>query len=90
MDLQKLVAREVIQSEALGDMLGLEQVQVKMIKQRYSDPEQVNMEILATWLQEQTRKPTTWHTLLKALQEMNMNKLVCDITEKLKRRPRSH
>ena len=90
MDLRKLVARKVNRSEALGDMLGLEQVQVKMIKQRYCDPEQVNMEVLATWMQEQTRKPTTWRTLLKALQDVNMNKLLCEITEKLKRRPRSH
>ena len=89
-DLRKLVARKVNKSEALGDMLGLEQVQVKMIKQRYSDPEQVNMEILDTWMEEQTRKPTTWRTLLKALQDMNLNKLVCEITDKLKRRLRSH
>ena len=83
-DLRMLVARKTDKYEALGDVLGLERVRVRHIKRQYSDPEEVNMDILDTWMQQQTRKPTTWHTLLKALQEMNLNTLVDEITEKLK------
>ena len=85
-----MVAASISKCEALGDMLGLGPVSVENIRQMCKDPVEVNMKILGTWMQEQTVKPTTWRSLLKALQEMNMNKLVCEITEKLKRRPRSH
>ena len=85
-----LVAEKVDNCEALGTILGLELVRVKQIKRQYSDPKEVNMKILETWMQQQTRKPTTWRTLLKALQEMNMKKLVDEITKKLKQRPNSY
>ena len=85
-----LVARKVDKCGALGNMLGLEQVHVKQIKQDYRGTEEVNMEILGTWMQEQTVKPTTWRTLLKALQKMNMNRLVCEIAKELKQRPKFH
>ena len=84
-----LVARKVNKCGTLGNMLGLERIHVKQIKQEYSGPEEVNMEILDTWMEEQTREPTTWRTLLKALQKMNMNRLVCEITKELKQRPKS-
>ena len=81
-DLLTLVASEVTDPDKLGAMLKLNRAKIKMIKKKESDPADVNREILDTWKEEETRTPTTWRTLIKALEEMNMMKLARKLRKK--------
>ena len=82
-----LVATEVSNYHALGAMLGLKFRQVEMIKKEQGgDPVLINMTILTTWIEEETKMPTTWLTLVQALYEMDMKKLARHIVEKLEQR----
>ena len=79
-----LVATNVTNYHALGAMLGLKFKRVKMFKKEQGgDTILINMEILTTWIEEKTKIPTTWRTLIGALSEMNMKQLAHDIIEKL-------
>ena len=85
--MRTLVATEVTDYHALGTMLGLKHKQVKMFKKEEGgDTVLINMEILTTWIEEETKMPTTWLTLVQALSKMNMKKLAHDIIEKLEQR----
>ena len=82
-----LVATKVSNYHALGAMLGLKFSRVKMFKKEQGgDTVLINMEILTTWIEEETKRPITWLTLIQALSEMNMRKLAHDIIEKLEQR----
>ena len=84
-DLRMLVATNVIDYTALGTMLGLKFKRIRMFKnEQGGDTIQINMEILTTWIEEKTKIPTTWRTLIGALSELNMKQLKDDIIEKLK------
>ena len=81
-DLLILVVPEVTDPDKLGTMLDLNKPKIKMIKKKESDLSDMNREILDTWKEEETRTPTTWRTLIQALEEMNMMKLARKLTEK--------
>ena len=82
-----LVAKEISGYHDLGTMLGLKFRQVEMFKKEQGgDTVLINMKILTTWIEEETRRPTTWLTLIRALHDMDMKKLAHDITEKLEQR----
>ena len=79
-----LVAPKVADYHALGIMLGLDFKRVEMFKAEHGGKTVlINMEILTTWMEEETRLPTTWLTLTQALCDMDMKKLAHNITEKL-------
>ena len=82
-----LVATEVTDYHALGTMLGLKFRRVEMFEKKHrGDPVLINMTILTTWIEEETKMPTTWITLVQALSKMNMKKLARDVIEKLEQR----
>ena len=85
-DLEMLVVGEVSECNTLGIMLNVKTVCIERFKKIDRDPVAVNRKILTTWMEEETRKPTTWHTLLPALQDMDINRLVHQITKELKQR----
>ena len=79
-----LVAPEITNYHMLGSMLGVKFKRVEMFKKEQGgDTILINMKILTTWIEEETKLPTTWLTLIKALHDMSMEKLVGDIIEKL-------
>ena len=70
-DLWMLVATKVSNYHALGAMLGLKFRRVEMIEKKHrGDPVLINMVILTTWIEEETKRPTTWVTLIRALRDM--------------------
>ena len=80
-----LVAPKVNDYHTLGIMLGLDFKRVETFKKEHGGKTVlINMEILTTWIGEETRLPTTWLTLIQALRDMDMEKLAHDITEKLR------
>ena len=81
-DLDKLVATKVPDSNGLGIMLNLETTQIDMIKDSEKGSVNVNRKILATWKDEETRKPISWRTLIEALKEMKKIKLAGQLMEK--------
>ena len=86
-DLWKLVAKEVGDYHALGISLGLEFNQIEMMDNEYRGRTAViNMKILTTWMQKETKKPITWHTLLQALCSIDRTKLAHSIIDKLEQR----
>ena len=83
-DLRMLLAPNVNDYHALGIMLGLDFKRVEMFKAEHGGKTVlINMEILTTWMEEETQLPTTWLTLIQALLDMDMKKLAHNITEKL-------
>ena len=49
---------------------------VKIIRMsEHDDPLRITVEILRQWLQEKGRMPVTWQTLVKCLQDINLNVL---------------
>ena len=86
-NLMMLVAPKIDDYHTLGITLGLNFKRVEMFRKEHGGKTVlVNMEILTTWIGEETRLPTTWRTLLQALREMDMEKLARDITEKLRQK----
>ena len=81
-DLDKLIATKVADSNGLGIMLNLETTQISMIKDSEKGPIDVNRKILATWKEEETRKPVSWRTLIEAIKEIKLNRLAGQLTEK--------
>ena len=82
-----LVAPKVNDYHDLGIMLGLDYKRVKMFEnERRGNTVLINMEILTTWISEETEMPTTWHTLIQALCDMDMKKLAHDISKKLEQK----
>ena len=89
-DLRMLVATKVSDYYALGTMLGLNFTRVAMIEnEKMRDAVLINMKILVTWIDEETKMPTTWLTLVGVLCEMNMKDLAHDIIEKLEQKLKS-
>ena len=77
-----LVAPKVNDYHDLGIMLGLDYKQVKMFEnERKGNTVLINMKILTTWIGEETKMPTTWHTLIQALCDMDMKKLAHGISK---------
>ena len=57
---------------------------VKNIKvSEHGDPVDITVEILKQWLQGKGRKPVTWQTLVKGLQDTDLNVLADDIESSL-------
>ena len=82
-----LVAPMIDDYHTLGIMLGLDFNRVEMFKEEHGRKAVlINMKILTTWIQEKTKLPTTWLTLIQALRDMDMNKLAGNITNKLEER----
>ena len=89
-DLWLLVAKEVCDYHGLGAMLGLKFNQVEMIeKEKRGETTVINMKILTTWMQRETKKPISWRTLIQALGNMDMTKLAHDVIDQLKQRHQS-
>ena len=85
-----LVATEICDYHKLGIMLGLKLNQVEMFrKEQGADTVSINTNILLTWKEEETKRPTTWLTLIGALRDMDMKKVAHDIVEKLEQRLQS-
>ena len=59
----------------LGIMLELSSVQLSNIEGQHPEMVRRHMEVLNTWIKEETRKPVTWWTLITALRELKLNKL---------------
>ena len=85
-DLRKLVAKKITDSQHLGLMLGMDCCQVEIFKNDERKTVLVNMKILTTWINSETKIPTTWRTLLQALVDMEEKKLARDITNELEQR----
>ena len=85
-DLRLLVAEKVADSHGLGTMLNMEHSQIEKFVSEERKTVLVNMKILTTWKESGTKRPTTWRTLLKALRDIQRNKLAGDITKELEQR----
>ena len=74
-----LVADQMSKFKGLGATLGLSLVQLRNIEGRH--PEMVDrcMEVLHTWVEQETRKPVTWRTLITALREAKENKVASKV-----------
>ena len=70
-----LVANEMDDSYGLGIMLGLTPVQLSNIERQHPEMVRRCMEVLNTWIKEETRTPVTWQTLITALRKMKKSKL---------------
>ena len=81
-----LVAGKISDSHGLGTMLGMDYSQIEMFISDEKKIMSVNMKILTTWIKSETKLPTTWHTLLQALRDIEEKKLAKDITKELKQR----
>ena len=66
----QLVANQMKNSYGLGTMLGLNFVQLSNIEGEYTEMVRRCMEVLKTWIKEETRTPVTWRTLITALREI--------------------
>ena len=78
-----LVATKVTDFRGLGTMLGMEYTQIEMLMSEERKTVSINMEILTTWKNSETKMPTTWRTLLQALRDIEEQRLARDITKKL-------
>ena len=85
-DLRILVTEKITDSQNLGIMLGIDSCQIEIFTKDIRDAVLVNMKILTTWIKSETKKPTTWSTLLQALRDMKEKKLARDITNELEQR----
>ena len=81
-----LVAAKVPDSRGLGIMLDIEDSQIEMFISDERKTVSVNMKILTTWKNSETKMPTTWRTLLQALRDIEEHRLARDITNKLELR----
>ena len=70
-----LVANEMNDSYGLGTMLRLNFVQLSNIEGQHPEMVRRCMEVLSTWIKEETRTPVTWRTLIAALWEIEENKV---------------
>ena len=85
-----LVAEKVCKYHALGAMLGLEFYQVEMMEEeKRGKTAMINMKILTTWMQKETKKPISWRTLIQALGNMDMTQLAHDVIDQLKQKHQS-
>ena len=85
-ELRMLVATEVSDYYTLGTMLNLKMRHVDMFKEEHKgNVIMINMRILTKWIEAETRKPTTWQTLIAALRDIPLPKLADDILRKLQR-----
>ena len=83
-DLRMFVATKVDDYHGLGCMLNLKLSRVDMFeKERRGNTVLINMNILTAWIEEKTRKPVTWLTLIEALRDMDLLSLADDISKKL-------
>ena len=85
-DLRMLVAEKVTDFQSLGMMLDMDCCQIEIFTKDERRTVLLNMKILTTWISSETKAPTTWHTLLQALVEMEEKKLARDITNELEQR----
>ena len=81
-ELEKFVATKVGSPDSLGTMLKLDGVDIDMIKGEEKRTVIMNKRILGLWMENETRQPITWRTLIKALRDMKMNRLARQLEEK--------
>ena len=81
--LRSLVADQMSDYHGLGIMLGLSPVQLDHIEGQHPKLVRRCMEVLITWVEEETRKPVTWRTLITALRELKQKKLARKIDRKM-------
>ena len=68
----------------LEDKMGNKVTNIKASE--HGDPVDITVEILKQWLQGKGRKPVTWKTLVKCLQDTNLNVLADDMANSLSER----
>ena len=81
-DIAKKIATDykLFGTQLLKDSDGNE---VRIIEMKHGDPVDITVEILKQWLQGKGRKPVTWQTLVKCLQDTNLNVLADDMESSL-------
>ena len=82
--MRSIVAREMSDFHGLGTMLQVEPVELSSIEENHSkDAIRRCMEVLNRWVQQETRKPVTWRTLITVLIELKERKLARKLEQEI-------
>ena len=85
-DLRRLklfVADQMSDYHGLGIVLGLSANQLRHIEGQHPEVVRRCIEVLSTWVEQETKKPVTWRTLITALRELKQNKLAGKLNREL-------